>query len=107
MDVQLHLPLQVLGMAGGDPSAQHTKTLADEFRIAVEARGTVDAVADVHMDAEGRAVHCLDELQIAVRTIGHTPAHHLDGEFGAPGFHRINDVPAILYRGVEEFLAEI
>src|ERR1035438_4894613 len=97
MHVQLHLPLQVLGVAGGNPRAQRAKALADEFRIAVEARGTVDAIAYVQMDAEGRAVHRLDELQITVRTVGHAPAHHLDGEFGALGFHRIDYAPAILH----------
>src|SRR5882724_8680677 len=107
VDVQLDIPRQILGMAGSHPRPQLAEAIRDEFAGAVKARGTVDAVANIHVDGKSLAVYSANQGEVRIRTVGNVPAHHFDGEFGAAELHRIDDVAAIFDGGVEKLLGEI
>ena len=107
MNVQLGQPLQVFGVAGGDPWTQFPKALLDEFAALVELRRTVDAVTDVHVDGKCRAIDRADQSQIGVGPVGYAPTHHLDGELRAPGLDLVDHVAAVFHRGIEEFLRKV
>ncbi len=107
MDVHFGNPGEVLGVAGGNPAAKFLETLADEAGVLVEAGGAVDAVADVHVDAECLAGDGADEAEVGIGPVGETPAHHLDGEDGFGGADGVDDFAAVFDGGIEEFRGEV
>src|SRR5579863_4111528 len=59
------------------------------------------------MDAEGFAIHSVNQLQVRVGTIGKVPAHHLDREAGAGRLDGIDDVVAVVYRRLKELFGQV
>src|SRR5580704_16730143 len=107
MNVELDDPGQILRMAGYDPRPQLAEAIGDDFTVAVEAFRRVDDVANIEVNAESRAIYCLDQLQVRIRTIGDRPAHRLDGELSSLGLDLVDDVPAIIHRCVEKLLRKV
>src|SRR5260370_634832 len=91
-------------MAGNNPFSEFLETFADKIAAAVELHRRVDAVANVHVDAEGGAVDGADQLEVGVGAIGDVPAHHLDGEAGAAGLDLIDDTARVPDGGVEKWI---
>src|SRR5258708_31585783 len=87
--VVLRNPGQVFRVAGYDPSPELRETVLDEVRVAIEAFRGIDAVADVHVDAERRPVHGPDQFQLRVGTVGQAAPHHLDREHGPASVDRV------------------
>ncbi len=104
VDIIFGDPLQVFGVAGGDPRAQGSEEIVDQFAVVVKAFRRVDGVADVHVDAEGFAVHRFDEAEVGIGAVGDAPGHHFDGEERALRFDGVEDVATVFHGGIEEFL---
>src|SRR6476659_3526280 len=94
-------------MARHDPAAELRKAFTDERTIFIKKPGTVDAIANVHVNAESRTVDSADQAQIRIGAIGNTPAHHLDGEFRAERFYRVENRAAVFNGCIEELFGKI
>ena len=105
--VQFCDPLQVLRVAGDDPLAELREALLDHLGVVVETLRTVDHVAHIQVHAERLAVHGGHQLEIRVRSVRQTPAHHLDSELGARRFHRVDRLAAVLHGRVEELAGQV
>ena len=103
MNVQLDFPRQILSMTGDDPLSELGEAFFDVLSTAIKLGGTVDAIADIHVDPKRGAIHGPNQLQVGIRIIGDAPSHHLDGELGSLGFDLVDDAAAILDRCIEEF----
>src|SRR6185312_3002123 len=94
-------------MAGGNMRSQLLKAVTNIGGVLVKAPRTIDSIANIEMNSKSRAIHCLNEVQISVRTVRQVPAHHFNREFRMLGLHRIDNVAAIFHGGVEKLLRKI
>ncbi len=61
----------------------------------------------VHVHAEHRAVHGLDQAEVAVHAIGDHPLHHLDRIVGPARLDRIENVAHVLDGALERVLRQV
>ena len=107
LDVHLNPrpPLEILGVTGFYPRTQLAKTFPDHCAVVIKPDRAVHGVAYIQMDTKRLPVHRLDEFYVFIRVGGETPGHHFDTEECALRLYRINQLAAVLDRGVDKSLA--